>query len=118
MTYTNEMKAKAFQMRMQGESWQQIADTVGGTKQGLRAALQAVLNDTRHRDMVYPEIAKELNARGWTQNTLAEKTCFNAATISQVLRGRRDPTPKLIRAVVLTFRKPAELLFRREETKT
>lgn len=116
MTYTKEMKAQAFEMRQTGASWQQIADTIGGTKQGIRAALQSVLNDTRHREMIYPEIAKELNARGWTQNTLAEKTCFNAATISQVLRGRREPTPKLIRAVVLTFRKPAELLFRREET--
>ena len=54
-------------------------------------------------------IREELEARGWTQNDLAEILGRPLAAVNQIIQGKRAVTPKTARELAAAFGTSAEL---------
>jgi transcriptional regulator with XRE-family HTH domain len=58
-------------------------------------------------------LEEELERRGWNQATLAERADVNAASISNIIRGRRAPAPETLLGIARALDLPATTLYRR-----
>lgn len=76
---TKQEIMKAFEMRYEGYSLQEIADTIGCTRENIRSTFERIIRERKYHSQscVYPFIAKWLQENGMSAKQLNELAGLN-----------------------------------------
>lgn len=119
---TREQKIEAFTMRIDGYSYQEIANKMGISRQGIRDCLQrSVLRDSRNARLsarcVYPNILKYMRDHKMNISSFADAAGLTKGSVSRILEGKnlsRTSIDKILKVTGMTY----EEAFWREENET
>lgn len=111
---TREQKIDAFTMRIDGYTFQEIADKYSVTKQNIQQMLYSICTKSGiiRKRYIYPNILEWMEQNGATQSKFAEALGVAQNTISGYMTGRLDPSMKFIKLICketgMTFEKAFE----------
>ena len=111
---TREQKIDAFTMRIDGYTYQEIADKYTVTKQYIQQMLYYICTKSGviRKRYVYPNIYEWMEQNDVTQFKLAKTLGISQKTISSCLTGKFEPSMKFIKLVLketgMTFEKAFE----------
>lgn len=109
---TNEQLLDIVKMRLDGHTLAEIGEKYGMTVSGISRAIKSIssrnphghrVGQTRMYDqIIYPNIRARMEERGWSMNTLADKTCIARQSLYHILYGdtRR---PQIGRKIVIAL---------------
>lgn len=94
---TNEQLLDVVKMRMDGRTLAEIGEKYGMTDSGIKRAVNYIIRilkvDNRKTwsrvsaKIIYPNIRARMEERGWSMNTLADKTCITRQSLYHILYG-------------------------------
>lgn len=111
---TREQKIDCFAMRLDGHTYQEIADKYSVTKQYIQQTLYCICTKSGiiRKRYIYPNICEWMEQNGVTQSKFAETLGVAQNTVSAYLTGRVEPSMKFIKFILketgMTFEKAFE----------
>lgn len=94
---TNEEMLDIVKMRLDGYTCAQIGEKYGMTGTGILRVLRSISSRNPHGrragqarmydQIIYPNISARMKERGWSMNTLADKTCITRQGLYHILYG-------------------------------
>lgn len=97
---TNEEKVKAYAMRLDGATLQEVADALGVSREYIRQITPPVETHGRRRSSydgcIFPNIANWLYDNRYSYNRFAKLVASNSMSVYRALVGQTDMPKKLI----------------------
>lgn len=114
---TNEERIKALQMRLDGKSWEYIANVLGYSKTTVTEDLKAcIVHPPRQVNCVYPALKRIIVERyGGSVYAFARDCGISNNAMYYVLPSKRPPGRKVLSAILSTTGLSYEEAFRRSE---
>ena len=94
---TNEELLDIVKMRLDGSTLAEIGEKYGMTVSGISRAIKSISSRDPHvcragqtrvyDQIIYPMIRARMKERGWSMNTLADKTCITRQGLYHILYG-------------------------------
>ena len=94
---TNEELLDVVKMRLDGCTLEKIGEKYGMTASGILRAIRSICSRNPHGrrsgqtrmydQIIYPNIRARMEERGWSMNTLADKTCITRQSLYHILYG-------------------------------
>ena len=94
---TNEQLLDVVKMRLDGCTLEKIGEKYGMTASGILRAIRSICSRNPHGrrsgqtrmydQIIYPNIRARMEERGWSMNTLADKTCITRQSLYHILYG-------------------------------
>lgn len=115
---TKQERMKAFEMRLDGSSWLEIADVLGYTATTVQCDLRSCLSAApRQVNCVYPALRRVITERyGGSVRTFASACGLSTNSLYAVLPGRSRPSVNMINAILKETGLCYEEAFRTEES--
>lgn len=102
---TNEERAQAYLMRLNGATIQDIADHYGVSKQYISSLMppeKKYAQKNVAKNCVYPNIAQYMRDNQLTYHRFAHKCNINFGSIYSVLTGQHEPGKRIIDKILST----------------
>ena len=93
---TNEELIDVLKMRLDGCTHEEIGEKYGMTASGILRVIRSLSRNPHGRmagqarmydQIIYPNIRARMKERGWSMNTLADKTCITRQGLYHILYG-------------------------------
>ena len=93
---TNEELIDVLKMRLDGCTLEEIGEKYGMTASGILRVIRSLSRNPHGRmagqarmydQIIYPNIRARMKERGWSMNTLADKTCITRQGLYHILYG-------------------------------
>lgn len=97
---TKEQKIQAYTMRLDGHTYQEIADSLGVSMQSISTVLPHEKRAERYDSFIYRNITLWMEENDISMNQLAKMTGVCHSTISNFLYGETSPKKDLIDEVL------------------
>ena len=112
---SNEEKLRAFALRLEGKTWEEIGEIMHYTKQSVHQALYSVLSGGERSTLVaYPEIREYITRRhGGSVAAFATEMQMSASYVRRVLFCGERPSEKLVKNVTAALGVSEEEAFRK-----
>lgn len=112
-----EDKIKAFSMRLDGFTFQEIGEYLGVSKIAVQQMLQRAISSqgTVHSKWVYPNLRDWVIEQGLSLSQMSQMFGLSANSISTYLLGKMDPSFSFIKAVLNASGMSFEEAFYRED---
>lgn len=112
-----EDKIKAFSMRLDGFTFQEIGEHLGVPKMAVQQMLQRAVasNGTVYRKWVYPNIRDWVMEQGLSLSQISQICGLSANSVSSYMTGKLDPPFSFIKAVLKASGMSFEEAFFRED---
>jgi hypothetical protein len=105
---------KAFEMRLDGYSYQAIGDELGYTRQNVNECINSVIRE-QAKKWVYPNLVKEIKRLDESIESFCEKNNLKAPHFERMLHGRAKPTANEVLKCCEVFKKDCLYLFAKKE---
>ena len=114
---TREEKIDIFAMRIDGCTFQEIADKYGVSRQAIQQMLRAISTESgvTRKNYIYPNIADWLIRNNISQRDFAKNIGFKQTAVSSYLTGKNPPHFTFINAVIKETGMPFEVAFHQSE---
>jgi transcriptional regulator with XRE-family HTH domain len=115
---TNNELIKAFEMKLNGYSYETIAKKLGYTRQNINCELHKVLSDRPFSigKSIFPNLVREIKFRYKTLNKFCEVANIDYGHMSGMLRGKVKATADDVFVCCKIFEKEWSYLFDRSDT--
>lgn len=116
---TNRDRAEAYFMRLEGKSFQEIADRFGVSKQNIHRLLNGICERSPRRDLdtiAYPAIKNYMKKNKLSFNGLSNLCGINLGPIINGLCGKNDISKRTIDAILDVSGMTYEEAFKKEDT--
>lgn len=117
---TNKERAEAYFMRLEGKTFQEIADRFGVSKQNIQRLLNGVCERSPRRDLdtiVYPAIKNYMKENKLSFNSISHLCGINIGPIINGLCGKNDISKRTIDAILDVTEMTYEEAFKKDDAK-